>query len=400
MKVFYFTLLLLLTASHHYAQQTDLKRELLELEESKTELISRARRLLLDRFEKRDLAKVAEIKAYLINEVEDKNYLGFFLIERILVSYWTGDYQDILRHSHLMDQEEIMLITQKISPPADLLAKTLLIESRKEQPLLAGKLKSDPALSSMEKEFLALNLLYLLEGPDYPEISQEELNFLADKFLTSFPGNDYEQYTREYIRQRFEPSKWGFTAEFFTGYGRYTDQLSSEFKNSIPFGIAFDIIYTDWVLFLRNYIGITRNKHDVPVSGGVWPAYSQARMFLPELSIGYQVTDSPRLAITPFAGFAWMDLGPTPYDLQQNQSLSEATLSFRRTPTVGLNVDVKMGNVNGLISQGQEHSYWFIRLRYAYQTPRYERKYTGYAGSLHNLTVGVGGTGRRIRKMH
>ncbi|MCC5937040.1 MAG: hypothetical protein JJU34_07150 [Lunatimonas sp.] len=400
MKALYLTLLLLLAASHHYAQQTDLKRELLEMEESKPELISRGRRLLLDRFENRDISKMAEVKTFLLNEVEDKNYLALFLIERVLISYWTGDYQEVLGHSHLMDQEEIMLITQKIAPMGDLLAKTLLTESRKEQPILASKLKNNPELSAMEKDFLALNLLYLLEGPDYPEISQEELNFLADKFLSSYPGNAYEAYTREYIRQRFEPSKWGFTAEFFTGYGRYTDQLSSEFKNSIPFGIAFDIIYTDWVLFLRNYIGITRNKHDVPISSGVWPAYSQARMFLPELSIGYQVTDSPRLAITPFAGFAWMDLGPTPYDLQQNQSLSEATLTFRRTPTVGLNVDVKMGNVNGLISQGQEHSYWFMRLRYAYQTPHYERKYNGYAGSLHNFTIGVGGTGRRIKKVH
>ncbi|EON78935.1 hypothetical protein ADIS_0528 [Lunatimonas lonarensis] len=396
----YFTLLLLLAAMPLFAQQSDLKRELLEMEESKPELISRGRRLLLERFESRDLAKMAEVKSFLVNEVEDQNHLVLFLIERILVSYWIGDYTDVLSHSHVMETEDYIRIAQKIKPTGDFLAKTLITESRREQPVLTNKLKNTPDLSSLEKEFLALNLLYLLEGPDYPEISQEELNFLADKFLASYPANDYEAYTREYIRQRFEASKWGLSAEFFTGYGVYTGQLESEFKNSIPFGIAFDVIYSNWVLFLRNYIGITRNKNDVPITGGVWPARSQARMFLPELSIGYRVADTPTFGVTPFAGFAWMDLGPTIHDMQQNQYLQEAALTFRRTPTVGLNLDIKMGSVNGLVSPGQEQSFWFIRLRYAYQTPQYERKYNAYAGSLHNLTVGVGGTGRRVKKVY
>jgi hypothetical protein len=44
--------------------------------------------------------------------------------------------------------------------------------------------------------------------------------------------------------------------------------------------------------------------------------------------------------------------------------------------------------------------YWFIRLRYAYLLPQFYRKYDGYGGNIHTLTLGIGCFQRRIKRIY
>jgi hypothetical protein len=383
-----------------YSQENGIKTEILSMEDSKQDLITKGRRLLLERLVANDLAKVAEIKTYLEKEVANDQFLAFYPFEKSLLDYYTTDFGEIMRITRMLEPEEIEAYQSTIKPTEDQLGRKLLEKSRNERNVLLELIKTAPDLSPMDKDFLSLNLLYLLEGPNYREITQEELNYLSDKFLANYPASIHEPYIREYVRMVFKPSKWGLGVEFFSGYGRYTGQLEEEFKSSIPMGIAFDVTYLNWVLFLRNYIGFTKNKHDISYGAGIWPRESQARMFLPEITLGYQVLKSEHFILTPFAGMGWTDIGPTTFDMEKNPDLRNATLTFTQTPTVGVNLDLIMGRINTPMIAVNEQNYWMIRLRYAHHAPRYDKKYTGFDGNIHSITVGVGGFGRSLKKSY
>ncbi len=399
-KVFVFLIIMVCLPGLSYSQDNGIKSEILSMEDSKQDLITKGRRLLLERLLSNDLNKVGEIKNYLQNEVANHEFLAFYPFEKSLLDYYTSDFDGIKHITRILDQEETEAYRSTIKPTEDQLGRKLLEKSRTERNVLLELIKTASNLSPMDKDFLSLNLLYLLEGPNYREITQEELNYLSDKFLANYPASTHEPYVREYIRLVMEPSKWGIAVEFFSGYGRYTDQLEEEFKNSIPIGIAFDVTYQNWVLFMRNYIGITRNKNDISYGTGVWPRMSQARMFLPELSLGYHVLKSEHFILTPFAGMGWTDLGPTIFDMENNPDLRNATLTFTQTPTVGVNLDLIMGRINMPMIAVNEQNYWMIRLRYAHHSPRFDKKYTGFDGNIHSITVGIGGFGRSLKKSY
>ncbi len=123
------------------------------------------------------------------------------------------------------------------------------------------------------------------------------------------------------------------------------------------------------------------------------------RVYLPEASVGYIILDNKTFKIAPFAGISGTDVAPTQNDLDKIAGLEKAELKFKTTYTPGLNLDIKLGpSKTPMVSSGQEQSYWFLRLRYAYNAPNFEKKYNGINGSMHYITVGIGGFGRRIKR--
>lgn len=96
----------------------------------------------------------------------------------------------------------------------------------------------------------------------------------------------------------------------------------------------------------------------------------------------------------------WTDLGPTTFYMENNPDLRNATLTFTQTPTVGVNLDLIMGRINMPMIAVDEQNYWMIRLRYAHHSPRFDKKYTGFDGNIHSITVGIGGFGRRLKKSY
>jgi hypothetical protein len=187
--------------------------------------------------------------------------------------------------------------------------------------------------------------------------------------------------------------------EFFSGYGILTGNLPKTFKNNVPFGIAFDIYYKHIALYLRDYIGFSKTIRDIPYSTGIWEKGSQVRVFLPEASLGYVIADNKAIMLAPFAGIAGTDIGPTQFDVTKEPDLKEAALKYTMTCSFGLNLDLKLGHSKTpLVSTRIEQSFWIIRLRYAYCLTQFDKKYPGYNGNLHYLTIGIGGFGRTMKR--
>ena len=105
------------------------------------------------------------------------------------------------------------------------------------------------------------------------------------------------------------------------------------------------------------------------------------------------------MKISPFAGIASTSIGPTAYDLEREPDLEQVDLGFTTTYTAGLNLDIKLNWGTGLVSLNpKDYSYWFLRLRYAYNSPQFQDHYPEFNGNMHYLTIGIGGLYRGAKR--
>lgn len=364
--------------------------------ESRSEQIAKGRKLLLDEVLNANKTGITELTNYLVG-LEDEHYAAFYPAERWLLDYWVEDYPAVLRAVARYDLAYRNSLVTKNFPAEDYLFPKLREQMRKDRLLFLFRIEQ-ATLTAAEKEFLTLNLNYLLMEYDDPEITQDVLNAASNDYLSKYPASAYETFIREYIRYQVKPSRWGFAFEFFSGYGIFTDDLADHFKNNVPIGVAFDVSYKRWVLFLRDYIGFSHTSHALTFEGGTWLKDAQTRIFLPEATLGYVIRDLERIKVIPFAGIASTSITPTEHDIDKYAEYENVGLDFTTTFCYGINLDLKRGKPQTAIIAHNETAYWFIRLRYAYNQPQFTKKYDGYSGNMHYITLGFGGFGRRLKR--
>lgn len=389
-KILLLTLFVLFTNSIS-SQIDSIQEAILAHEETKSILIAKGRSILLDKFVEAKIGEVKKIKDYLVNEVENDDYLALYPAEHWTILYWTEEYEKLLESIGNYDSIQIVKIRDKIKPQYDYLS--LKIKNKSIDSLLVLESNIENAnLNKLNKDFLRVNLIGLISKSEYSTINQEYLNKISDDFLAEHPNSKYEKFVRTYIRHKKIPSKWGFGYEFFSGYGVFTDDLENNFNNNVPIGVAFDVSYKNINLYLRNYIGFSKTKIDIPYDNEKWEKDSQTRIFLPEISLGYTTLDNNSFKLVPFAGISWTGITATQYDIDIHESLRNVE-KWATTYTTGLNFDYKFKTNKNQF----ENSYWFIKLRYAYNLPQFENKYDVYGGNMHYITIGVGQFGRMMK---
>ena len=381
-----------------FAQNDSIENEILNYSDSYPEIIMKGRGLLTQKFMEGDYKKVAEIKGYLENKIQDTQYVVFYPLENLFLSYWTKDYNYLLKT--IPDAEPGRgQYRQKIKPAEDLLLEKLIEKTRNSIDALEANIQSSD-LMPVDKDFLSLHLKFAATAGHVNQSDTDSINVLANNFLGSYPDSKYEKFVRQYIRYELTYSKWAFTFEFFGGYSVFTGDLNNTFNNPIPIGIAFDVYYKRWVLYLRNYIGFSKTKVDIPYKYGVWNKGLQANIIVPEASLGYVLLDNKFLKLAPFAGFGGTYISPTENEIQKDPDLKNAEFKIAATYSVGFNTDIKLGRSKmPILTFGDEERYVFLRLRYTYDMPQMGKKY-GLSGNLHNITIGIGGFGRRIKRAY
>lgn len=371
-------------------QDVNLQFEELFHSNSKSEIILKGRKLILKYFVASEVDQVRALKDYLINEVEDQEYAAFYPVEHWLILYWTEEYESLISAIINVDPLEIERFQRKIKPQFDLLFEDLQSTSRSSRSKLEASINR-AALSESEKDFLLLHLMYISASDDYKETTQKTLNTHADEFIANNPGSEFEAYVRNYIRFNYIPAKWSFAAELFTGFGMFTNELRDHFGDMVPFGFGMDIGYKKFTLYLRDFIGRGQTKVDISYTNGIWEKGSEYSALLPEASLGYLVFENKLWKFAPFVGISSTEIGPVYFDLVDNPELENAKLEFTTTFTLGMNVDIKLGQSKvPMFAQNPKQRYWLIRMRYAFNIPQLDEKYDAYSGNLHYLAVGFG----------
>ena len=95
-----------------FCQSANIEKEIHQYKESKPVMIDKARTMLLDMFSKGDLAKVKEIKDFLIN-AEDEKFNSFFLAEYWFILYWTQEYNELCLSLQNLDSAKIERYKQR-----------------------------------------------------------------------------------------------------------------------------------------------------------------------------------------------------------------------------------------------------------------------------------------------
>ncbi|MCC7030090.1 MAG: hypothetical protein IT257_07275 [Chitinophagaceae bacterium] len=367
-----------------FAQTDSLKREILNYKDEKTETIIKGRKLTMATFLAGDKKKVSELLQYL-QTLPHEDYLVFYPAEEWLLYYWTQQYRKLLEGVRAFDSAYIAKLSKQLKPPGDLMMlkmKDKFSQSRQE----IKRQISQSDLTETEKQFLALNYDYLISPTADQTVTQDTLNISANKFLKDHPASEFEKYVRKYIRHEYIASKWALTCEFFTGFGNFTGQLADSFKNNWSLGIAFDICYKKWSLYMREYFGFSSTKDSLHFEGANWRKNAKASITLMEASFGYAIIDNRYLNMSPFAGLSYTDISPTEKDNKKYPEYENIGLKYSLTYTVGFNVDYKLK----FMQRSDDPSYGFVRLRYAYNKPQFTKRYSGFDGNYHYLTIGVG----------
>jgi len=391
------TLILLLFSNCLYSQVDSIKSQILDYDDSKSTIFSKGRKLLLDKFIEGDLKKVKEIKDYLA-ENEDDNYFAFYPAEYWFVLYWTKDYTELTKSIQQFDSSKVASYNTRIRPLNDMLYNKLKEKSFKNEIQLKGQLQ-ESELDSETKNILSINLDWLLLENRKTIYAQDSLNEQADNFLETYSQSKFEDFTKTYIRYKQVPNDWGMTFEFFSGYGVFTGNLSDNYTNNVPVGVAFDICYKDFELYLRDYIGFNYTKKDFNYSLGTWEKGSGTMVFLPEASLGYVAYNDNRFKLSPFAGIGSMDISPTTNDTEETPELKEVSLEFTTTYVLGINFDIKFGPKN-TPKYSPKTSYGFMRIRYGYSMPSFNKKYDDMSGNMHYITIGFGVMARGLQREH
>ena len=379
-----------------FAQSQTIENEISNSNETRSILISKGRALLLDKFLVGDTTKVREIEAYL-NKQSNEDYLSLYIVEQWLIDYWTKNFNHIIQTSMRYDSISAS-IQNKIRPSEDYLFLKLQQKLYLQKQTIENSIKESD-LPQSEKDFLVMHLFNCLITNDTKDITQDTLNVLADDFIQKYPNNEHIDIIRKYIRYKLIPSNWGYAFELFSGYGFFSGNLKNHYTNNVPMGVAFDIYYKNFVLYLRDYIGFSYTKHDFSKYGELWPENSQVRIYLPEASLGYVVHDSKHFKLAPFIGLSSTDIGPTEYDLEKVPNIKEYELEFSTTYSIGFNVDIKFGKPKmAMVSNDLEESNWFIRIRYGYNFPQFSKSYNGFDGDMQYITIGFGGFGRKLKR--
>lgn len=398
MKHYYIAVLFLFFSALLPAQETDLEKEIMQYSESKSDIISKGRRLLIDKFLEGDIEKVQEIKNYLMNEVEDDYYTALYPAELWMIMYWTGEYQPLIKSVTQMDQEALAVYSRKLSPSRDMLYNKLVERSWENLEMLENKILAS-SMETVQKDFLLLHLNYMVSGEPLMKLSQEEVNKMADLYLETHPNSPYEDYIRNNIRYHFVPNNWAVGMEFFSGYMHLTGGLSEQYKNSAILGFDFDVEFKKLILYLRGSVGISSLKKDREFSTGYWEKGSTANIGLLEVSMGYALIENNKIKMSPFVGIGGAEVSAPQVDIDEYPELKQAKVGMSTAYTVGLNLDFKLGwdaSSHLLYNVPQDKSYWFIRVRYGYTMPQLNE--VGHNGNIHHITIGIGGLHRGMKR--
>ena len=369
-------ILLFATAFPAFAQIED------EIQQSKTEKISKGRAYLLEKFLDRDYDKVKEIKDYLMT-LEDDYYIALWPSELYHILQWTKEYGELTSLLRSMDSAYFSIpdyTKKKVLPEYDDLYKQLYLRGLEDKHLLQFGLQ-EADLTSEDRAFLTMFLDWLFVEKHYlvrdtqNDENQRRVNEMATQFLSNYPNSDYEYFVRHAIRKQYVENDWGWGMGLDVCGGFLTGSLKDKFLPIFGLGISIDVLYKKFLLNLGYDIIISDTKIDQPYSGGIYPAGSRDNVMNFYADLGYRVVDNRAISVAPFVGIggAWDTYG---YG-KQDPNLSELD-KFYTTYQAGLIFDIK---THGAFEDG------VIRIKYN----------CGLApinGSISTVNViSVGGTG-------
>lgn len=187
-----------------------------------------------------------------------------------------------------------------------------------------------------------------------------------------------------HLSHKQKPKNWGLGFEIFSGYNFYTGDLNENYTNYFPVGLALDVDYKNFKIFLRRSFGANKTKQDFDYYFGLWERHSRVHTFKSETALGYTVYHKKPLKLTPFLGITRIKINPPTAHTGKEVDPKKGLLKSTKY-TIGINLDIKCR----ITTNGQ---YSFVRIRSGYGMQRPNNNNDVITGNIPFITIGYGST--------
>jgi hypothetical protein len=393
--------ILLLIGNSVFSQTESLRNQVLQYDNSKSELITKARRILADKFIEGNIQEIQKWRNYLIDSLESSEYLALYEQETDLLAFWTEDYQLFLNKLKVYNSSLNRI--NKITPVPDNLYRLLISKTTENYSALLFRIDNSQ-FSEEEKSVAKMYLmLYIADLPEL-NITQDTLNHYANNFLNSFPASEYRNFINNNVRNETKKRAISGGLEFIVGGGTlFTGRLNNYFRNGYSLGIGFEIYYKRMGLLANYTFSFSRTKRDIIINkqGDKWGNGSKTSILLGNLSLGFVAIDKNTIKIIPHGGIGIFSAGPTTKDQDKNPLLEDYSID-KIAYVGGVTFDYKFNkkkkqNSYWIYRGGSPYNYVSLRVRYCFYYPQFSRS-SDFFGFAHNLTVGFNMYLRNVKR--
>jgi hypothetical protein len=385
------------------AQIDSIEYEIMNYENTRSEIISKGRRLMTDKLIMDDFQKMKAIKDYLLEKFADIENPVFLDQEYWLILYWTQEFDDLLssieKYIIVSENQEYNGSSNHTFHPEDQLLEQLVKKSNESKNLIEIII-NNTGLSDEESDFLKLHLNYCLFSSGYTSLTQDSLNMLSDQFFFKYPSSTFRVFIKKVIQYKIKISDFGFGYDFFIGYGFFKGGISESLIDYAPFGFSIDLMVRNFDFNFGIGLGVTTLSKTIVYNNIRWEKDMKADIYFPTVSLGYNFNLNNRLSISPYAGVCNFYITPTYEDIQSYPQLEYISMHSNASPLFGIGFNYYSRPATFSVHRQRNLQFQgFIKLKYTYYQSGFNKDYYGLDGAMHTICMSFGGISRRIYRL-
>ncbi len=327
-----------------------------------------------------------------------ENLQSFYKEEIILMFYWLGEYQNILKHVVNNTNPRGSIIEtgkeqQAIIPYKNSFYDDLLKLSYENQEELKAHIKSSN-LNPEEKDFLMLYLDFRLAEANLEGFDKDLLIQQAKEYKGKYQDESYNDFVSSNIDIGYKTSNFGLGSTLFIGSCSFTENLGDNISGGMPIGGIINAAYKNLILDFQ-FTGslISRVKQDFTFKE-LWEKNSRTTLAFGSLNLGYAIINNDKMMITPSIGMASTNIS----SYVRAEDGEAINLKIDNTPVLHTSItfDYKLKHKihiseykDRLISEF-DNTYWIFRLKAGFITPNFEDDNNVFKGNVFYVGAGIG----------
>ncbi|GAT63281.1 hypothetical protein [Paludibacter jiangxiensis] len=367
-------------------------------EPSRSELISKYRNILLDNIIANDKVKTRENFYYILQQLDDNNYIALYQTEKWMIAYLLNDFHFIISDITNSDSTSMANRKNAVFPGRDQLYMQLSKRLLAQKEIVDSQISSAPDLSNRDKGFVQLILKALVTPNDGHY--EQTLNQASTKYLNQYPGSIYDGYVRNVLRYQYIPKGFSLGVEFYSGASILNPALRKGFASGGIFGFGFIWGIDKVQINTRACIVFSSLHTDFPFASTTWATGESAQLFLPEISVSYPIELGKKFVLSPIAGISWFSASPPQDDIDKNSSLKSVEINSQAAPCFGFEIGREFSSYFSPDNYPNKYKrgYYSYHLRYTIQQTRFSSRYDSMNGVIHTIALciklGYGGAKR------
>lgn len=330
MKKFLFLFLIPFVSSNFVNAQ--IENEIKSFVDSTEFVVNNGRKLIIQKLNTKDYAKIKEIYYFLINETLNSKYKAFTYTEKLYINTLTKDWNALVDLFINYKSEISYYVFPNLYPIWTILYENIASQADS----LTISLKSS-TLNTEDKEIIEI-YLYLLKSREV----DEEYSMKLKKYLESFKNSKYEMFIKNYLPRARVKGAMAFS--FGSGIILPTGKIKSDYRTNAMFNMSLDfnverifttIFFDGGALFLKNPFQTKLNGDSIYFSKNDRFSYINGG-----LKGGYFLIRNNRLNISPFISITGLKIESTLYKTEREGDEYQVVNSF--CYGVGLHSELKI----------------------------------------------------------